>query len=466
MISGIRYSLGVLTALVGISVSAAESVLLDDCRSSSGWIFEKGAEFPGAAGSLGLDSKRLALNYDFSGGGAYVAAVYTGLFPEQAETLKLKISSASESKFSLRLTDSTGRVFQSQEFSVGVKDSVFSLDLKNQKWASAWGGTDKNAKQPEPPVKKLWICANKSSAGKSGVIYISSLEALAESGKLFSPAPLIRKDQSFSACGYRLNVSWAKKWNYPLLLIEAVPEKAAGGTVLAVDFPQNGRDLVKRFELNPASVSRFEYLLPVQDGGNPFNSYKIIFSLDNESESFKGEFRADGISAPGFLLGNYLDSSAIAESSFGTCVHFAYGTNAAFGIWKDYKKLTDMIAAAGFKWIRDGAKIEKESGNVRDYDLEWIKYAKAKGISTVLVIDMVAGESVEQFTEKCRKIVSQTSEFVNVFELGNEPITLETGARPIRVQMARKVHGTDGILTIPRRTGFLLISSTQMPEPR
>ncbi|MEU4290044.1 glycosyl hydrolase [Kribbella sp. NPDC026596] len=92
---------------------------LGDYESAAeGWTFYPGSEFPGATGSLALDtvspqagaqSAKVAAN--FSGGGNYVAIQRT-FTPVNLNALSLWVKTTGLSAIGLRLTDSTGQVHQ------------------------------------------------------------------------------------------------------------------------------------------------------------------------------------------------------------------------------------------------------------------------------------------------------------------------------------------------------------------
>ncbi len=77
------------------------------------WEFYPGAELPGATGDLAVTAEGLlTLRYDFSKGGAYVAA-YRDLTPATPlSELRLEVRKPDLAQLTLRATDSAGQVFQ------------------------------------------------------------------------------------------------------------------------------------------------------------------------------------------------------------------------------------------------------------------------------------------------------------------------------------------------------------------
>jgi hypothetical protein len=107
--------------VVAYSPAAARTIVIGDFESTAeGWSFYPGSEYPGAAGSFGLDSSTAQtgassgrLSGDFSGGGAYVE-VQRSFTPADLSSLTLWVRATQLSAIALRLTDSTGQVHQQQ----------------------------------------------------------------------------------------------------------------------------------------------------------------------------------------------------------------------------------------------------------------------------------------------------------------------------------------------------------------
>jgi uncharacterized protein (TIGR03382 family) len=101
------------------SLTGADPVTLDDFESanlSGTWRFSNGGEFPGATGSIGYGAGRtgrgLVLGYDFTGGGAYVAADLSLTTPLVASGIGFWVRSPAGAQVRLRVTDDTGQTFQ------------------------------------------------------------------------------------------------------------------------------------------------------------------------------------------------------------------------------------------------------------------------------------------------------------------------------------------------------------------
>ena len=107
-----------LGLVVGLNICLAADPAGTDLGLFSGkkWTFYPGYEFPGAKGSLRLekvdDRDALILAYDFSGGGAYVAAKVPIEILEGATALHFDVKADRKHKLVLRLVDSSKQTFQ------------------------------------------------------------------------------------------------------------------------------------------------------------------------------------------------------------------------------------------------------------------------------------------------------------------------------------------------------------------
>lgn len=145
-------------AASAFQVCGAE-VLIEDfpAPESKNWIFGNGSEFPGAQGSFEVSQADKPnslkadycgkLKFDFSNGGAYVAALtrIDPLLLQQADgesfsALQLNLYRPEGTRVKIRLTDSSDQTFQKEIRSVPDEWSKVSttLDL----WESSWGGSN------------------------------------------------------------------------------------------------------------------------------------------------------------------------------------------------------------------------------------------------------------------------------------------------------------------------------------
>jgi hypothetical protein len=61
--------------------------------------------------------------------------------------------------FNYRIIDADDRNFQGRGFQLKPGETALTLSVKGP-WSSAWGGSAQN-KQPEMPIKSVWLMATK-----------------------------------------------------------------------------------------------------------------------------------------------------------------------------------------------------------------------------------------------------------------------------------------------------------------
>lgn len=160
-------------AASAFQVCGAE-VLIEDfpAPESKNWIFGNGSEFPGAQGSFEVSQADKPnnlkadycgkLSFDFSGGGAYVAA-QTRIDPllleeakgEPFSALQLNLFRPEGTRFKIRLTDNSGQTFQKEIRSAPDEWSQISttLDL----WEVSWGGKNDGVFHGNPTAIALLV---------------------------------------------------------------------------------------------------------------------------------------------------------------------------------------------------------------------------------------------------------------------------------------------------------------------
>jgi hypothetical protein len=112
--------IGLAASVVAFSQSAnAAEVQIEDFESAASpapWVFSKGPEYPGAAGSLssgpGHSGKGAHLAYDFSGGGLYVGATLSLVTPLTATAIDVWVRSDPGIHPAMRVIDATGQTLQ------------------------------------------------------------------------------------------------------------------------------------------------------------------------------------------------------------------------------------------------------------------------------------------------------------------------------------------------------------------
>jgi len=148
-------TLGLLCILTPAALAGAE-VLDDfeDAAHSAAWGFSNGAEFPGAAGRFERAAEAAhggqfggRLEFDFTGGGAYVSAGLPlpppaspspGGEPKGVRAVTLWLYKATPNRIGFRVTDSTGQTFQKQ---VSYHFPGWQqVRVRFGPWAAHWGG--------------------------------------------------------------------------------------------------------------------------------------------------------------------------------------------------------------------------------------------------------------------------------------------------------------------------------------
>ncbi len=177
----------VLLVLAASACLASQTVTLDRFEYSSQWYFSNGGEFPGANGSIACKSDgRLSLNYDFTKGGEYVAAGYSGSTPPEMQEFRVNIWSTNDCRICYRILDANGRTFQGDYRDLKANTKVALTLPVSGHWINAWDGTP--TPQPVLPVRQLCIMAcNTSEYPKTGAIFLGNLEGVSASAtKLYS----------------------------------------------------------------------------------------------------------------------------------------------------------------------------------------------------------------------------------------------------------------------------------------
>lgn len=103
------------------------------------WTLSLGEEFAGAAGDLTYrDGGTLALTYDFSGGGAYVATYRKLDTPMPVGEIRFRAKKPAEARVALRVTDAEGQTFQKSVSTYQGVWQAFAADMTG--WDVSWGG--------------------------------------------------------------------------------------------------------------------------------------------------------------------------------------------------------------------------------------------------------------------------------------------------------------------------------------
>jgi hypothetical protein len=392
---------------------------LDRGTSTNKWGMSLGNEFPGAKGKLTIDSGKLLINYDFSGGGKYIAVWSKIKLPEHVKEIFLEVVPAQDSRINYRIMDATGRVFQGRSQVIKKSAVAFKLSFKTTgSWESSWGG--KKSSQPRQPFKQFFFMVSpQKDLPETGTI---KLESFGITSDVEIPASFSGTDAKLEACNWLVSAEWVPSLEGALLKVTA-NKKALDPITFSIDFPRAGRDDVFRRKL--IDNETFFYSPPLTDGGNVYNRYNLIMKLsDDKGNQAQALLTLSGNKSASVNFGAPTASKDIKSSRIGVCTHFSYGRMSHWKPWAPYKELIDGIAECGYKWVRDGYymdKLDDGSFKVKEWDINWMKYARSKGLDIILVIALRPERSLEEYAKYIEGTLKDTEGLVNVFELGNEP---------------------------------------------
>lgn len=402
--------------------SRGGELLVDDCSClSSKWSFGKGEEFPGAEGGLSLEGSRLALRYDFSKGGRYVAASRKLALKGSPSVLSFRVEAKAGCSAFLRVVDSAGRSFQGAAVELSPGAATLRQTLRGP-WASSWGGGHEGG-APLLPLASVSIGVDSSgSSPKAGLLALAGLEAV---GDGLSCPSFKGEEARLDASGWSLRGSWEGPGDAQLLRVKALPGPDAKAARLAVLRDGPSRPLERGLYLEPGKPCELVFDPALGKGASRYGVYSLRLELNSGSSRHSSSFLLRGSRSAGLEFGEPKDSSRVSSLPFGTCVHFNYGERGAFSGWADFKRISDLIAAAGFKWIRDSVSSERgPDGNLRvsARDRAWIEYAKSKGVATIALLEgFEASRPKAEIVEECAAVAASLKGLVDVFELGNEP---------------------------------------------
>jgi hypothetical protein len=403
-----------------VVLAETKEYLLDNCDNIKTWGITLGGEFPGAKGSIRqTTSGKLSVHYDFSKGGRYIAIWPRTKFSADINVLCLKLTANQDCRINYRIVDATGRYFQGKAKLLKKSQTTTAAFKSSGPWSGAWGG-QKNS-SPAKPFKQFFLMiASDNKLQKQGSIQLETFSITSDKELKHDFAG---KGADLNACGWSIKTSWLPQLTGGLLKITANSTNAKDAT-LSINFPQMGRDNVFRKKLSQKNET-FYYRPPLKTGGNIYNKYKLILKIANSSGTEAHTILIlAGRKSEKINLGAPLNSKKIKSSRFGVCTHFSFGKSPTFSYWAPYKKLINGIAQCGYKWIRDSCSIIKQkngSYKVRDYDLEWMKYAKGQGLNIIMQIRMYPDKTISEYKKYVAAAVKDTKGLVNVYELGNEP---------------------------------------------
>ena len=228
----------------GQGVPERRTLVDGDFGDPSAWYCSNGSEFPGARGRIGVvaaeDQRELRLEYDFSGGGNYVAAVYGGGFPVETTGMEFGIRAEDACHLFWRVADSS-KTFQGFYRKLGAgEEAVVRVNVTGP-WRNSWGRGDSS--RPEPPLRQLWICVQREKDLPAvGAILVDDPTAIS-TGPLEEVRNLASlQDFGFTALGWRVAGRWRGGWQVLDVVCHAESDTDAA---LSLTFPGRGEDAMK-----------------------------------------------------------------------------------------------------------------------------------------------------------------------------------------------------------------------------
>lgn len=170
----------------GLLASVAEEMHIPGEAAS--WRFDNGGEFPGANGGLaaGPDNS-LALRFDFTKGGAYVAAYHDLSQPASLESVSFKARKPAGTVMTVRVVDSAGQTFQK---SVSFANPEWQrLEYRVESGDAHFGGPNDGVLRQ--PIKTIGILAESGGVPSGqGEIDIAEVSCRIGAAAPAAPAPL------------------------------------------------------------------------------------------------------------------------------------------------------------------------------------------------------------------------------------------------------------------------------------
>lgn len=169
-----------------------ESVKLDEVlEGQHDWAFSQGGEVPGAKGSLTVAKDEpaagqtaLKLAGDFTGGGAYVAAIkdlkdLKDLDAKDVTAFRLRAKSNNAASVSVQVVDASGQTHQKKGVKVVADGQWHDLSLKPAEVAGGehWGGANDGKWHGPPSRFVISVTSGSDPAKKQPVLYLADVRA-------------------------------------------------------------------------------------------------------------------------------------------------------------------------------------------------------------------------------------------------------------------------------------------------
>ncbi len=393
---------------------SAGTYIFDSCKTLRNWKVKNSG---GTKTKLDSTPNGITIKYDLSPG------QYVSVSPKHLQlgikSIKLELQPSQKTQVTYRIIDCNGRTYQAKP-TILPKGKTAQLQFKDTGKFKVWGGSS-NSLIPERPYKSISLIINKNKKlPPQGQILLKKFTGDLDK----SDTSRVNTEQlNKNACAWKLNGHWSFSATTPFLLMECSPLANAPNAMLEITMPQLAKDYTKRFQLiASAGQQNIVFPIPLKQGINPRNKYKLKFNLITSNEKFSFSTTFKGKQAEQINLGEAIDTSKIQYSKLGVNTHFIYPR---FKGKQMREILFKKLREGGYKWIRDGIRFERNKAGqpikVRDSDIEFMKMARANNIQILLIIRMRATDTIEEFLKQVDIIVRDTKEYASAYELGNEP---------------------------------------------
>ncbi|MEZ5300901.1 MAG: hypothetical protein R3F11_09655 [Verrucomicrobiales bacterium] len=174
------------------------------------WGFSSGQEFPGATGSLGVAEDAgqpcLKLDGDFTGGGAYVAAIRNlgGIAAQETQAFRLRYKTPDAASVGIQIVDASGQTHQRRDYPLAADGAWHDLELDPAKIAGGehWGGAN-DGKWHGPAKQFVLSLTNRSDAAdKAASLWLTGVRAV-------SLVPVFARDAAFEDGFEQPDLRWA-----------------------------------------------------------------------------------------------------------------------------------------------------------------------------------------------------------------------------------------------------------------
>lgn len=271
------------TAVAGAEV--ASRVRLDELVDGEhDWRFSKGDEFPGAKGSLAVAADQpakgkhaLQLSGDFTGGGAYVAAIknLSALAGADASVIRLQAKSEEAASITVLLSDATGQAHQKKGVKITPdgKWHELVLDPKQIAGGEHWGGANDGKWHGPPRELVISLTAASDAKNKKPALLLSDVQAEVRL-PVFAQGPAAKYDFEGP-----LDKEWTVEGD---VSVDAARPAGEGGGALRLSRPLDSvnKPISATSAFFPAAPGRWEVRLTEKAAlHSPDSSYNAVAKL-------------------------------------------------------------------------------------------------------------------------------------------------------------------------------------------